>query len=66
MRTGLQEECLDVRGKKQWEVGEDYVTRNFVTCTLHQVIIRVVRTRRMRWACHGRDQKCLQNFGPKT
>jgi hypothetical protein len=31
-------------------------------------IIRVIVSRRMRWACstHGRDEKCIQNFGRKN
>jgi hypothetical protein len=29
-------------------------------------IIRVIKSRRMEWAGHGRDEKCIQNFGWKT
>jgi hypothetical protein len=30
---------LDIRGKKCWEVGKDCIIRNFITCTLHQILL---------------------------
>jgi hypothetical protein len=32
--------------------GEDYITRNLMTCTHHQNIIRVIKSRSMRLAGH--------------
>jgi len=29
-------------------------------------IIRVVKSRTVRWSRHGRDEKCIQNFGQET
>jgi hypothetical protein len=31
-------------------------------------IIRVIKSRRMRWACstYGRDEECIRNYGRKT
>jgi hypothetical protein len=26
--------------------------RNFIACTCHQILIRVIKSRRMRWAVH--------------
>jgi hypothetical protein len=26
-------------------------------------IIRMIKSRKMRWAGHGEDEKCIQNFG---
>jgi hypothetical protein len=43
-------EYMDLRGRKWQEDGEDCIVRNFVTCTLQSNIIRVIKSRRMRWA----------------
>jgi hypothetical protein len=40
---------LDLRGRKWQEAGEDCIMRSFITCTLHQNVIRVIRSRRLRW-----------------
>jgi hypothetical protein len=38
---------------KGQEVGENCMVRSFITCTLRQVrIIRMIKSRRMRWARH--------------
>jgi hypothetical protein len=31
---------------------EDCIMRSFITCTLHQSIIKMIKPRRMRWAGH--------------
>jgi hypothetical protein len=43
---------LDLRGKKWQEAGEDCIMRISITCTLHQRIIRMIKSRRMRWVGH--------------
>jgi hypothetical protein len=43
---------LDLRGRKWWEDGEDCIMRSFITCTRHQIFIRVIRSRRTRWVEH--------------
>jgi hypothetical protein len=35
---------------KRQEVGENCIVRSFITCTLLQIIIRMIKSRRMRWA----------------
>jgi len=30
---------LDLRGRKLPEAGEDCITRSFITCTLHQILV---------------------------
>jgi hypothetical protein len=30
---------MDLKGKKWYEVGEDCIMRNFVTCRLHQLLL---------------------------
>jgi hypothetical protein len=39
LRTGRWGEYLDLRGRKWREAGEDYIMRNFITCTLHQILL---------------------------
>jgi len=43
---------LDLRGRKGQETGEDCIMRSFMTCTLHHIVIRVIKSRRMRWTVH--------------
>jgi hypothetical protein len=48
---------LDLRGRKWQEAEEDCIMRSFMTCTLHQIlfhyhIIRVIKSRNMRWTGH--------------
>jgi hypothetical protein len=43
---------LDLRGKKWREVGEDYIMRSFITCTLQQVLLGLSNHGGMRWAGH--------------
>jgi hypothetical protein len=57
---------LDLRGRKWRETGEDYVMRSFITCTVRANVIRVINSRRMRWARHvarmgkiGKEYKIL-------
>jgi len=35
----LKEEYLDLRRRKWQEAGEDCMMRNFITCTLHQILL---------------------------
>jgi hypothetical protein len=37
-------------GKKWQEAGEDYIMGNFITCTLHQISLHVIRERSIRGA----------------
>jgi hypothetical protein len=39
LRTGCCGECLDLRGSKWWETGEDYIKRGFINCTVHQILL---------------------------
>jgi hypothetical protein len=29
---------LDLRGRKWWETGDDFIMRSFITCTLHNIL----------------------------
>jgi len=40
LRTGLSGEYLDLKWRKWRAVGEDCIMRSFVTCTLHQILLR--------------------------
>jgi len=35
-----------------WKAGRDSIMRGFMTCTIHQVLLRVNKSRKMRWASH--------------
>jgi hypothetical protein len=37
-----------MRRRKWQEAGEDCIMRSFITCTLHHVFFRVMKSRRMR------------------
>jgi hypothetical protein len=39
LRTGYWGEYLDLRGRKWQEAREDCIMRNFITCTLHQMLL---------------------------
>jgi hypothetical protein len=48
--------------KRDEVAGENCVMRNFIICPM-------IKSRNMRWAehvAHGRNEKCVQNFGWKT
>jgi hypothetical protein len=45
-------EYLEVRGRKWQETGEDAILRGFITFTRHQTIIRLTKSRMMRWAVY--------------
>jgi hypothetical protein len=47
LRTGCGGEYLELRRRKWQEVGEDCILRSFTT-----YIIKVIKTRSMRWAGH--------------
>jgi hypothetical protein len=42
---------LDLKGRKM-DHGENCKVMNFITCILHQILLRVIKSRRMRWAEH--------------
>jgi hypothetical protein len=44
-------EYLYLRVKKWWDTGEDYIMRSFITCTLHQVLLR--------WSYQGERDGCV-------
>ena len=58
--------CLDLRGVKNEETGEDCVMRCLMICTLHRIFIMVIKTRRIRLvgarSTHGAEEKCIQDF----
>jgi hypothetical protein len=37
---GAEEEYLDPRGRKWQETGNDCIMRSFITCMLHQILLR--------------------------
>jgi hypothetical protein len=41
---------LDVRGRKSQENGEDYIMRSIIVFQTAPNIIRVMKSRRMKWA----------------
>jgi hypothetical protein len=43
---------LDLRGRKWQEAGGNCIMRSFITCTLHRIIIRVMKSTKMRLAAH--------------
>jgi hypothetical protein len=43
-------EYLDLSGRKWQEVGEGCIMRSFITCMLHQILLEVIKSRKMRWA----------------
>jgi hypothetical protein len=42
--------------------------KSFINCTLHQKLLRQIKDDEMDDTCnmHGRDEKCIQNFGQKN
>jgi hypothetical protein len=58
-------EYLYLRKVMQEEVGENYITRNFITCTLHQILLwQFNQNNQIEGTCpiHEGDEKFLQNF----
>jgi hypothetical protein len=47
-----EEKFSSVRGMKRQEVGENCIMRNFIACNLLKYIIRIIKSRRMRWVGH--------------
>jgi hypothetical protein len=43
---------LGLRGTGYQGSGEDYITRNLMICTDHQIIIQLIKTGRIRWVGH--------------
>jgi len=35
--------------------------RSFITCTLHHILFRVIKTRSMRWAGYGARMGAMRN-----
>jgi hypothetical protein len=68
-KTKIEEfwgENLNPRGRKWREAGEDYIMRSFITCTLrHTWLGWSNQGAEVHGTCstHGRDEKCIQNFG---
>jgi len=59
----LKREYLDLKGRKWWETGEDYIIRSFLSCTFHQILLQQSsKEDEMGGACsvHGRDEKHVQ------
>ena len=44
--------------------GEDYITRSFMTCTIHQIIWYLFKENKMGRECgrYGRQKRCIQGF----
>jgi hypothetical protein len=42
---------LDLKGRKK-DHGENCIMMNFAACILHVITVRVIKSRRMRWAGH--------------
>ena len=43
--------------------GEGSTMRNFIVCTLHLILVRVIKPRRLRWAGHvARMEEGRRNF----
>jgi len=40
LRTGCWREYLDLRDRKRWMTGEDFITKSFIICTPHQNLLR--------------------------
>jgi hypothetical protein len=41
---------MDKGEMKREEAGENCLMRSFITCTLRDVLIRMIKSRRMKWA----------------
>jgi hypothetical protein len=57
---------MDLKWRKQKEAGENCM-RGFTICTFQQMLLR--RSKQGDgWACstNKREEKCIQNVGPKT
>jgi hypothetical protein len=51
----------------RWDDNDKSLMKSCVTCTRHQMLLRVIRSRWMRWLrCVWGDEKCIQNFGWKA
>jgi hypothetical protein len=51
-RTGCSKEYLDLRGMNWQEASGSCVMRSFVICTHNPIVIRMMKSKRMRWAGH--------------
>jgi hypothetical protein len=49
-RTGCSKEYLDLRGMNWQEASGSFVMRSFVICTHNPTVIRMMKSKRMRWA----------------
>jgi hypothetical protein len=41
------------RSRKWRDAGNDCIIRSFMTCTIHQIFISVIKSRRIRWEVHA-------------
>jgi hypothetical protein len=60
---------LGLRGTRRQGSGEDYITRNLMTCTHHQILFgNEIEKNEMDGACstYGGKERCIQDFGGKT
>jgi hypothetical protein len=50
---------LNLRGRKWWETGEDYIVRSFITCTIHQILLcyNQIKEDEIGRACNGIIEK---------
>jgi len=51
-RTGYWGGYLGLRGRKWRAVGEHYIMRSCITCTLHKILLQRLNQRWLRWVCH--------------
>jgi hypothetical protein len=52
---------VDVGGRKWQVAGEDCIMRSFIRCKFHQILLRVIKTRRTRWAGHVARMRRMKN-----
>jgi hypothetical protein len=52
---------LDVRGRKWWEAGEDCINEELCNLFTSPIIIRVIKSRNVRWARHETHMEAMRN-----
>jgi len=59
---------LGLRGTRKQVSGENYIMRRFNELYSSPIIVRVIKSRRMRWGwggTYGGGERCVQGFGGK-